>query len=407
MFLRRRPLDTPSAKSRTMRILFLVRALDYGGAERQLVVLANELATRGHRVAIAVFYKGAPLEKEIDCSRVRLIPLEKRSRWDLLSMYWTLLRVVQRERPDILHGWMSDPNLVASMIRLLYPKVRLFWCIRCANVEMILDQVGSTAQWFERQLSRFADCIVVNSRAGVNYAASRGFPPDKMFHVPNGIDVDGFYFDPRAGQRVRTEWGFTGSERLIGLVGRLDPIKDHASFLKAAARLSQELPDVRFVCIGNGPVQYQVKLEALCRELGLEQKVTWVPMRPDVRAVYNALDVVCLCSLSEGFPNVIGEAMACGRYCVVTDVGDCSYLVGDAGVLVPPNDPEALAEGFRQALTSGRKPNERGRQRILEHFTVTHLVDQTERLLLGFCADHGRAARDCVTPTATVIHRSQ
>jgi glycosyltransferase involved in cell wall biosynthesis len=382
-----------------MKILFLVRALTYGGAERQLVLLANELARRGHEVAIAVFYSGASLENEIDCSRVRLIPLEKRSRWDLLSFYWTLLHVVQGERPDVLHGWMSDPNLAAVMVRLLYPRVRIFWCIRSANLEMIYDRVASTICWFERRLSHFADCIVVNSRAGVNHAASRGFPLEKMFYIPNGIDVKNLYFDPSAGQRVRVEWGFTGSERLIGLVGRLDAIKDHAGFLRAAARLAQQLPEVRFVCIGDGPAQYRAKLEVLSRELGLEQKVLWVAARPDVRAVYNALDVVCLCSLSEGFPNVISEAMACGRHCVATDVGDCSFLVGNAGVLVPPNDPEALAVGLRQALFSGRNPNEPGRQRILEHFTVTHLADRTEKLLLAFCSDHRQAARRCVTPT--------
>ena len=396
-----------AARITTMKILFLARALDYGGAERQLVVLANELARRGHGVAIALFYSGAPLENEIDRSRVRLIPLDKRSRWDLLSFYWTLLRVVQREQPDVLHGWMSDPNLVASVIRLMYPKARIFWCIRCANVEMVLDRVASTAYWFERRLSHFADCIVVNSRAGVNHAASRGFPLEKMFHIPNGIDVNSLYFDPSAGQRVRVEWGFTGSERLIGLVGRLDAIKDHAGFLRAAARLAQQLPEVRFVCIGDGPAQYRAKLEALSRELGLERKVMWVPSRPDVRAVYNALDVVCLCSLSEGFPNVIGEAMACGRHCVVTDVGDSRSLVGDAGVVVPPNDPEALAKGLRQALTAGRDSNKDARQRILKHFTATRLADRTERLLLGFCSDHRQAGRGCATPESTGTHRNQ
>jgi Glycosyltransferase len=97
--------------------------------------------------------------------------------------------------------------------------------------------------------------------------------------------------------------------------------------------------------------------------------------------------VVCLCSVSEGFSNVIGEAMACSRHCVVTDVGDCSYLVGDAGVVVPPGNPEALAQGLRQQLCRGRHPNERGRQRIVEQFTVKHLVDETEKLLLKFCSD--------------------
>jgi glycosyltransferase involved in cell wall biosynthesis len=376
-----------------MKILFLVRALIYGGAERQLVVLANELAKRGHEVAIAPFYTVGLLENDIDSSRVRFIPLEKRSRWDLLFFYARVIRVVQRERPDVLHGWMATPNLVATMVRALYPKVRVFWCIRSANLEVIFDRVARTICWFERRLSHFADCIVVNSQAGVHHAASCGFPLDKMIHIPNGIDVNGLYFDPPAGERVRVEWGFTPSERLIGLIGRFDPIKDHPNFLRAAARLAQGVPEVQFVCIGDGPAQYRMRLEALSRELGLEQKVMWVPARPDMKAVYNALDVVCLCSLSEGFPNVIGEAMACGRHCVATDVGDCHLLVGDAGVIVPPDDPEALAEGLRQVLCVGRNPNERGRQRILEHFTVTHLTDRTEKLLLEFCYDHREAAQ--------------
>jgi glycosyltransferase involved in cell wall biosynthesis len=372
----------------TVKILFLVRALIYGGAERQLVILANELAKRGHEVAIASFYTVGLLENEIDSSLVRLIPLEKRSRWDLVSFYARLIRVVQQERPDVLHGWMATPNLAATMVRPLYPKLRVFWCIRCANLELIFDRVARTICWFERRLSHFADCIVVNSQAGVNHATSRGFPLNKMIHIPNGIDVNVLYFDPPAGQRVRVEWGFTESETLIGLVGRFDPIKDHPNFLKAAARLAQKMPEVRFVCIGDGPTPYRVKLETLSRELGLERKVVWAPARPDVRAVYNALDVVCLCSLSEGFPNVIGEAMACGRHCVVTDVGDCRFLVGDAGMVVPPSDPEALAEGLRQVLRAGRNPNEQGRQRILEHFTVTNLTDRTEKVLLEFCPDH-------------------
>jgi glycosyltransferase involved in cell wall biosynthesis len=387
-------LVIPSVGITIVKILFLVRALDCAGAERQLVLLAKALANRGHEVAIAVYYSGGLLEKEVDTSRVRLISLEKRSRWDLISFFWTLLRVVRRERPDVLHGWMSPSNLIATLAGLLCPSVRVFWCIRCdLETFQYLDRVETTVNWLERRLSRFTDCIVVNSRAGFNHSISRGFPPGKMIHIPNGIDVNGLYPDPHAGEKMRTEWGFTKSERLIGLVARIDPIKGHAVFLKAAARLAQDLPEVRFVCLGNGPTQYWEKLQALSRELGLEQRMAWFPPRPDVRAIYNALDVVCLPSLSEGFPNVVGEAMACGRHCVVTNVGDSSFLVGDAGVVVPPNDPQALAEGLRQALSVGRSSNERGRQRILEHFTVSHLADQTEEVLLKFSSDHRPAKR--------------
>jgi glycosyltransferase involved in cell wall biosynthesis len=371
-----------------MKILFLVRSLDCAGAERQLVLLANELARKGHAVAIAVCYSGGLLEKEVDTSRVHLIPLEKRSRWNLLGFFWTLLRVVRQEQPDVLHGWMSPSNLIATMVRFLCPKAHVFWCLRRSNREMRDDRLESAVYWFERRLSRFADCIVVNSRAGLNHSVSRGFPLEKLIHIPNGIAVDSFYPDPCAGRKVRVEWAFTGSERLIGLVGRLHPIKDHTVFLKAAARLVPKVPGVRFVCLGDGSEHYRGKLQGLSRELGIEQEVLWVPARPDMRAVYNALDVVCLSSLSEGFPNVIGEAMACGRHCVVTDVGDCRFLVDDSGIVVPPSDPEALARGLGQALALEGKRNERGRQRILEHFTLSQLADQTEKALLRFSSDH-------------------
>jgi glycosyltransferase involved in cell wall biosynthesis len=389
-----------------MKILFLARTLDCGGAERQLLLVANQLAKR-HEVVIAVYYSGGLFENEVDCARVRLVPLSNRSRWDLLSFYWKLLRVVRRERPDVLHGWMSGPNLVATMVRFAYPKMCVFWGIRSSNLELIVDfdNGAKIVHWLERRFSRFADRIMVNSRAGLDHFACRGIPPEKMVHIPNGIDVHGLYPDAAAGDTLRTAWGFTRSDRVIGLVARLDPIKGHAVFLRAARRLAEELPHVCFVCQGDGPPQYKRALQALSRELGLEQKLLWVPQRLDMRAVYNALDVVCLSSLSEGFPNVIGEAMACGRHCVATDVGDSSFLLGDTGILVPPNDPDSLAKGLRHALTRCGNPNERGRQRILEHFTVIRLANRTEKVLLEFCREDQQADGGYVTPEPAGTHR--
>ncbi|MBI3668692.1 MAG: glycosyltransferase [Acidobacteria bacterium] len=385
-----------------MKILFLVRQLNYGGAERQLVTVANELARRGHEVVIAAYYGGGALVQAIDTARVRLIALGKRSRWDLLSFYWKLLRVVRRERPAVLHGWMLTPDLVATMVRALGPRVKLFWCVRSSNLEMIFDRVESIASWFECRLSRFADCIVVNSFAGLEYAVSRGFPREKMLYIPNGIDTSVFYPDAAERKRVRAEWGVNGSEKVIGLVGRLDPIKNHPLFLKAAARLAAKRPDVRFVCLGGGPASYGEELQALTRTLGLEQKLLWLPERHDMRAAYNALDIFCSSSFSEGFPNVIGEAMACGRRCVVTDVGDSRLVLGDTGVVVPPDDVEAFAVGLQQELDAGNSLNLRARQRILENFTVAHLGDRYEQALLQQSADRPAVCGD----TALELNRA-
>jgi glycosyltransferase involved in cell wall biosynthesis len=363
-----------------VKILFLVRQLNIGGAERQLVIVANELASRGHEVVITSFYTGGALAKQLDAGRVRLISLEKRSRWDLIKMYVKVSRVMRQERPDILHGWMHTQNVIATTVRFFYPKTKLFWCVRASNLDTVLDRVESLLVWLQARLSIFADCIVVNSMAGLEDAVSRGIAREKMVFVPNGIDTNAFYPTDTERQRVRAEWGVGNESKLVGKIARFDPIKNHPLFLKAAARVAAERPDVRFVCVGHGDASYLNQLKELTHTLGIENNVQWVQARPDMRAVYNALDVFCSASSSEGFPNVIGEAMACARNCVVTDVGDSKLVVGGTGITVPSDDVEALAGALRQALD--RKPmNLRARQRILENFTVAHLGDKTEQVL--------------------------
>jgi glycosyltransferase involved in cell wall biosynthesis len=364
-----------------VKILFLARQLNIGGAERQLVIVANELASRGHEVVIASFYPGGALSKQLDSRRVRLISMEKRSRWDLISLYIRVLRVIGQERPDVLHGWMHTQNVIATMFRIFHPKVKLFWCVRSANLDSVLDRVETIMVWLQTRLSMFADCIVVNSIAGLEYAVSTGIAREKMVFIPNGIDTNAFYPAETEGKRVRAEWGIGEGEKVIGKVARFDPIKNHPMFLKAAARIAAERPDVRFVCIGHGDASYLKQLQDLTQTLGIEDKVQWVKARPDVRAVYNALDIFCSTSSSEGFPKVIGEAMACARHCVVTDVGDSKLVVGGTGISVPSDDVEALVAALRQTL-DGNALNLRARQRILENFTVAHLGDKTEQVLI-------------------------
>jgi glycosyltransferase involved in cell wall biosynthesis len=364
-----------------MKVLFLVRQLNIGGAERQLVIVANELASRGHQVVIASFYTGGALSKQLDTGRVRLISLEKRSRWDLISLYVKVLRVMRQERPDILHGWMHTQNVVATLARIFHPKVKLFWCVRASNLETVLDRVESLAVWLQARLSTFADCIVVNSMAGLEHAVSKGIEREKMIFIPNGIDTNVFYPSEVEGKQVRAEWGIGEGQKVIGKVARFDRIKNHPLFLTPPARFAAQRPEVRFVCVGHGDDSYLKELQDLTRTLGIEDKVQWIDARPDVRAVYNALDIFCSTSVSEGFPNVIGEAMACGRHCVVTDVGDSKLVVGGTGITVPSEDVEALAAGLRQSL-DGSMLNLRARQRILENFTVAHLGDKTEHTLV-------------------------
>jgi len=369
-----------------VKILFLARQLNIGGAERQLVTLANELANRGHQVVIASYYPGGALSNRLDSERVRLISLGKRSRWDLLHFYLALVRLVRLERPAVLHGWMHTQNVFATLAWMLNRDVKLFWSVRSARL-FPLTLVAKVEERLRTLLSRFPDCIVVNSIAGLEYAVSQGIPRAKMLFIPNGIDTTLFYPDAALGRRVRAEWGIRDSGKVIGYVARFIPLKNHSLFLKAAAAIAAERPGVSFVCCGHGDPSYLKELQELSRTLGIESRVRWVQAHPDVTAMYNAFDVFCSSSLTEGFPNVIGEAMACGRHCVVTDVGDCRSVVDGTGVVVPSNDVEALTAGLRQALAAADSLNLPARQRILDNFTVAHLVDRTEQALFRWPTD--------------------
>jgi glycosyltransferase involved in cell wall biosynthesis len=195
---------------------------------------------------------------------------------------------------------------------------------------------------------------------------------------PERFRYDLFRPDPDARAGLRSDWGVR-DEALIGLVGRLAEGKGHRTFLEAAGLLARRHPDVRFVIIGGGAPAKGDELELVTLELGLGPRLLWFEFREDMRAIYNALDVLCSASHREGFPNVIGEAMACGVPCVVTEVGASAELVGGSGIVVPPGEPALLADALEEMLR--RLPSIqplRIRESITSRFSVERCVEATE-----------------------------
>jgi glycosyltransferase involved in cell wall biosynthesis/2-polyprenyl-3-methyl-5-hydroxy-6-metoxy-1,4-benzoquinol methylase len=371
-----------------LKILFLIRSLHCGGQERQLVLLSKGLSDRGHDVVIAIFYSGGPFEKDLWNTKVRIRALNKRGRWDLLGFGVRLIKVLREERPDIIHGYLFDPNLMTVMLKPLFPTAKIIWGIRCSNLNFgNYDWLTQLSCKVNAWLSRFPDAIIANSRVGREYHLSVGYPAEKMVVIPNGIDTERFRPDSEARRLIRSDWSVAEHETLIGLVGRLDPMKDHSIFLEAAALLASKRKHTRFVCVGGGPDEYRATLQTLAKSLGLEERLLWAGTREDMPTVYNALDiVVSSSSYGEGFSNVIGEAMACGVPCVVTNVGDSAWLVGDAGEVVPPKDPVALMNAIDKSLDRPLCSPAQIRQRVVEGLSTETLIINTERELLKLTA---------------------
>jgi glycosyltransferase involved in cell wall biosynthesis len=368
-----------------VKILFITRSLNCGGAERQLVLLARGLHQRGHDVAVALFYSGGPLEADLREASVRILPLNKRGRWDVFGFLTRLVRTVLRERPDLLHGYIG--NLMTVFMKPFLPSLKTVWSIRCSYIDFSrYDWLFRICHALECNLAWSADLIIANSQAGYQSHVADGFPKDKIVVIPNGIDTARFFQNPQARERIRAQWGIAGDEVLIGIVGRLDAMKDHATFLQAAALLRQERPQVRFVCVGDGAPDYRATLQDRARALGLSNHVLWIGMQSQVADVYNALDLLVNSSYGEGFSNVLGEAMACGVPCVATDVGDSRLVIGDEGQLVPPKDPATLKTAIQQVLD--RKPRAAEiRRRIVEYFSLEALILRTEQELLALCVE--------------------
>ena len=287
-----------------MKIVFLTRSLNIGGAERQLVLLARGLHQRGHEVAVAVFYSGGPLEADLKKASVRILPLNKRGRWDVLGFLTRLILTVLYEWPDLLHSYIS--NLVTVVVKPFLPSMRIVWGIRCSHVDFSrYDWLFRASYALSCRLSRSADLIIANSHAGLQGHVADGYPKDKIVVIPNGIDTSRFYPNPEARERMRAQWEVGRDEELIGIVGRLDPMKDHATFLQAAALLLRERQQVRFVCVGDGASDYRAALQDCANVLGLSDRIMWIGMQSQVADVYNALDLLVNSSYGEGFSNVL------------------------------------------------------------------------------------------------------
>jgi glycosyltransferase involved in cell wall biosynthesis len=271
----------------------------------------------------------------------------------------------------------------------------IVWGIRCSDMDFSRYRpLTRWVVWLCARLSRLATIIIVNSEAGKKVHQAWGYNTSKMVVIPNGFDLDRFKPDAAARRSVRVELGVAEDTLLIGLIARFDPMKDHNTFFKAAGLLARCRPDVCFLLAGAGIAQDNIAVREMISDNCLEGFVQLLGPREDIPRLTAALDIACLSSTGEAFPNVVGEAMACGVPCVVTDVGDAAYIVADTGRVVPARNPEAMSAAWAELIEMGpagrHALGQKARRRIEENFTLAKMVRAYE-LLYGRIADGVRS----------------
>jgi glycosyltransferase involved in cell wall biosynthesis len=380
-----------------MKLLFFIRDLAVGGSQRQLAVLAAALARRGHDVAVIVLYADGALETLLGASRARVLSIGKSSRWHALAPLARLRRLFLSERPDLVYAFLPTQTTLAALLLPPGLNTKLVFGLRAGGVQLDqYDALNALTYRSEAWLSRRADLAIANAHAVRADAIKRGLPADRIAVITNGIDADAMRNDADAGRAMRDAWGFSDKYFVIGCAARLDPMKDHVNLLQAAASFARENSDARFVCVGDGPGAYRLRLTTLAESLGLADRVVWVREVRDMKAAYNAFDIATLPSaFGEGFPNMIGEAMACGVPVAATDVGDVRLITGELGEVVPPKNPDLLCAAWRRLRQRvAQDPGLRNdtRDRIVANYSLDTMVRRTEDALDQLTA--GRPAQE-------------
>ena len=367
-----------------MRILFVARSLECGGAERQLSQLARALKASGDEISVAVFYDGGMFQEDLRAGGIPIVHLKKRSFWDLLGPFLRLVSAARTQRSDVVYSFMLGPNILAAASRPFIGKTRVVWGIRSSETNWrVYGWSAVVAALLERWLSRFADLVICNSEVGRRESIENGFPEERTVTIANGIDTNQFRPDPAARRRMRKALGLRDEHFAIGIVGRLDPHKGHKLFFDAARRVAAELPLAAFVCVGGGPDDYVLELRRYAANVTNGSPVIWAGVQADMIGVYNALDVLALTSIGgDGFPNVLAEAMACGTPCIATVAGDSKKILSNSTWVVNSRDGASIAAAI---LTIADVPKaslgEGLRQRIVSNFSLVEAVRATRHAL--------------------------
>jgi len=363
-----------------LKIVHVITALNTGGAEVMLCKIIKAIDEREFETTVITLKSGGDLVPHIRDMGIKVIELGIGDTRSPIAGFFGLWRQLRKIQPDVVQTWLYHADMLGYFAGRLAGVKAVAWNIRCSDMgpDYYRGVVGAIVR-LNSFLSKRLEAIVTNSVAGRKSHEARGFKSSNWQLIPNGFDLDMLRPDPSTRKFVRDELGLADSSRVVGLVARLDPVKGHKTFLRAASKLVEQDDDIHFVVVGEGCVVGEENFDALVPP-NLGKRLIALGKRSDIAKINQAFDVAVSASLTEGFSNTIGEAMACGIPCVVTDAGDNAAIVGDSGVVVPAGDPQAMASAIHELM--GMNSDNRfqlgrqARERIANHYSIAAVARQ-------------------------------
>jgi glycosyltransferase involved in cell wall biosynthesis len=363
--------------------MHVIVGLGTGGAEVNLHRLVREMDRSRFQNVVVSMVRPGPIANEIEKAGTPVISLDLRQGSPNPFAIFKLARFIKEWKPDLIQTWMSHADLLGGLTAKFFSDVPVVWNIRNSDSGSQKMMTSLVAHFCALTSSWLPVRIVSCSNAGRDCRTKIGYSASRIEVIFNGYDVSHFRPAPGEVNLLRKELGIQPDIKLIANIARYHPLKDHACFLSAARLIRDAESRVLFVMCGDGVTWENEDLVNKVDHLGLRDCVLLLGRRRDINLIMAASAVLVSSSISEGFPNVIAEAMACNTICVATDVGDSRDIIGGTGFVVPPSNPQALAEKVIDALHLTDNPEMKmpaGRDRVAAKFSLRSMVARYEAL---------------------------
>lgn len=376
-----------------IKVAHVITGLGPGGAEAMLVKLLQGMDREKFPSIVVSLGERGDLANSIEALGINVRSMGMSHRFPSPLVLLRLRKLLIEERVTLVQGWMYHGNLTSTLAMLGSGScLPVLWNIRQSLDDLPLLRTSTKlVVRVGALLSRLPRKVIYNSQRGAEQHATIGYDTKQAITIPNGFDVSLFRPSPAARASIRKELNVGDSQVLIGQVGRFHPSKDHRNFFQAAALVAARFPEVRFVIAGSGLEASNKKLSDLIAQFNIQDRVHLLGVRTDIPQINAALDIASLSSWSEGFPNVVGEAMSCGIPCVVTDVGDAAAIVADKRLVVPRGDPVSLAAAWTRLVLAGdaerRAVGAAARARVVESFSLGSIANDYEKLYIQVAQD--------------------
>lgn len=371
-----------------MNVVHVIIGLNVGGAELMLKRLVLNSKNKGairHNV-ISLTDLGS-LGNEISDNGVPVYCLNAAGYLSGVNVFFKLIFLMRRLKPDVVHTWMYHSDFIGGIAARLLGVRKVVWCVRSTNLDLGVGKFTPLIRKICAILSHVIPDVIV-------FAADRsrlvhekiGYSKRKSLVIPNGFDVVDLDFKSRLNNGVRGELGLSENDFIVVSIGRFNPVKNHKLLIDAASKVLAGFDNAKFLLVGRDLDQNNHFLLECVSKTPCPDAFYLLGERFDVPSILTSSDLFCLHSSSEGFPNVLGEAMSLAVPSISTDVGDAAFLLGDVRRVCPPDEVDALYNLFVLMLSmSFEKRQElgaQGRNRILKNFSLERVVDRYECLYL-------------------------